>query len=104
MWSRIQERLINYSNRKSHPENTFQLKFNNESTKKSLLQIDEVELEDGSHQRLVKIRNPWAQTEWEGPWGDGTEEWEMVPDYEKERINYENKDDGGFWMSFQGRA
>ena len=78
--------------------------FNNESTKKSLLQIDEVELEDGSHQRLVKIRNPWAQTEWEGPWGDGTEEWEMVPDYEKERINYENKDDGGFWMSFQGRA
>lgn len=67
----------------------------------SLLQIDEVELEDGSHQRLVKIRNPWAQTEWEGPWGDGTEEWEMVPEYEKERIKYENKDDGGFWMSFQ---
>ena len=73
-------------------------------SEKSLLQIDEVELEDGSHQRLVKIRNPWAQTEWEGPWGDGTEEWEMVPDYEKERINYENKDDGGFWMSFQGTA
>ena len=71
---------------------------------KSLLQIDEVELEDGSHQRLVKIRNPWAQTEWEGPWGDGTEEWEMVPEYEKERIKYENKDDGGFWMSFQGTA
>ena len=71
---------------------------------KSLLQIDEVELEDGSHQRLVKIRNPWAQTEWEGPWGDGTEEWEMVPEYEKERIKYENKDDGGFWMSFQGMA
>ena len=57
----------------------------------SLLKIEEVELEDGNYQRLVKIRNPWAQTEWEGPWGDGTEEWDAVPDYEKERIEYEDK-------------
>ena len=102
MWSRIQERLIILFQPEITPGSRTDSAEN--QSEKSLLQIDEVELEDGSHQRLVKIRNPWAQTEWEGPWGDGTEEWEMVPDYEKERINYENKDDGGFWMSFQGRA
>ena len=53
-------------------------------------------------QRLVKIRNPWAQTEWEGPWADGTEEWKNVSEKEKERIAYKDKDDGGFWMSFEG--
>ena len=49
----------------------------------------------------VKIRNPWAQTEWDGPWCDGSEEWDTVLDEEKERINYTDKDDGGFWMSFK---
>ena len=27
----------------------------------SLLQIDEIELKDGTFERLVKIRNPWAK-------------------------------------------
>jgi len=67
----------------------------------SLLQLDEVELDDGSTERIVKIRNPWAQCEWDGPWCDGSEEWEHVPDEEKERIDYTNKDDGGFWMCFK---
>ena len=83
------------------PTTESQKKFNQP---KSLLQIDEVELLDGSYQRLVKIRNPWASTEWEGSWADGSEEWQTVPHYEKDRIKYENKDDGGFWMSFQGTA
>ena len=49
----------------------------------------------------MKIRNPWAQTEWDGPWCDGSEEWDHVLDEEKERIDYTNKDDGGFWMCFK---
>ena len=49
----------------------------------------------------MKIRNPHARTEWDGPWCDGSEEWNHVLDEEKDRINYTNKDDGGFWMSFK---
>ena len=71
----------------------------------SLLRIEEIVLGDpeepGETQKLVKIRNPWAQTEWTGAWGDGTPEWDQVSDEEKERIGYEDKDDGGFWMSFK---
>lgn len=67
----------------------------------SLLRIDEVTMEDGETQKLVKIRNPWAQTEWTGTWCDGSDEWETVSEEEKERIGYEDKDDGGFWMSFK---
>ena len=71
---------------------------------KSLLLIDEVELNDGSFERLVKIRNPWGKKEWNGRWSDGSPEWDMVQDSEKRRIKYENKNDGGFWMTFQGEA
>lgn len=70
----------------------------------SLLRIEEIivgDEGDGVTQKIVKIRNPWAQTEWTGAWGDGTAEWEDVSDEEKERIKYEDKDDGGFWMSFK---
>ena len=52
----------------------------------SLLRIEEIEVgDDGATQKLVKIRNPWAQTEWTGSWADGSAEWEDVSDEEKER-------------------
>lgn len=68
----------------------------------SLLSIQEVNVgEDGKTQKLVKIRNPWSKTEWDGAWGDGKPEWDEVSDDEKARLGYEDKDDGGFWMSFK---
>ena len=36
----------------------------------SVLQTVEV---DGRH--FVKVRNPWGQVEWNGPWADGTRQW-----------------------------
>ena len=47
---------------------------------KSLLLIDEVELKDGSFERLVKIRNPWGKKEWNGRWSDGSSKWDMAQD------------------------
>ena len=68
----------------------------------SLLSLEKVKVgKNGKTQKLVKIRNPWSKLEWDGPWGDGTAEWNKVSAEEKARIGYANKDDGGFYMSFR---
>ena len=36
----------------------------------SLLAVDTMTLSDGSKKDMVKIRNPWGQTEWTGDWSD----------------------------------
>ena len=65
----------------------------------SLLRIEEITV-GWRKQKIVRIRNPWGAGEWKGAWADGSEEWENVTEEEKERIGYENKNDGGFWMTF----
>jgi calpain-5 len=27
---------------------------------------------------MVRLQNPWGEKEWNGPWSDGSVEWEMV--------------------------
>uniref|UniRef100_A0A8C1HLY5 Calpain-3 n=1 Tax=Cyprinus carpio carpio TaxID=630221 RepID=A0A8C1HLY5_CYPCA len=46
--------------------------------------------------RLVRLRNPWGQVEWNGPW-----KWETLSKLEKEKLQHQNADDGEFWMSFE---
>lgn len=48
--------------------------------------------------RLLKIRNPWGEREWTGPWGDGTIEW--TPEW-LELLNHKFADDGIFWISYE---
>ncbi|KAL8756896.1 MAG: hypothetical protein Q9199_002623 [Rusavskia elegans] len=48
--------------------------------------------------RLLKIMNPWGKQGWNGPWGDGSEEW--TPDRMK-RLNHTFRNDGSFWISYQ---
>uniref|UniRef100_A0A8C9ZB16 calpain-2 n=1 Tax=Sander lucioperca TaxID=283035 RepID=A0A8C9ZB16_SANLU len=48
---------------------------------------------------LVRIRNPWGQVEWTGPWSDGSSEWNHVSKDEKSKLNHA-ADDGEFWMSY----
>ena len=45
---------------------------------------------------LLKIRNPWGNAEWEGDWSDKSEKW--TEEYKK-YFNYEDKEDGIFWIS-----
>lgn len=69
----------------------------------SLIGVERVKTSNGEV-RLVKIRNPWGETEWTGDWSDhrdGKDEWKTVSDEEKNRIGYNNKNDGSFWMTFQ---
>ncbi|XP_071754038.2 calpain-2 catalytic subunit-like [Centroberyx gerrardi] len=49
--------------------------------------------------QLVRIRNPWGQVEWTGPWSDGSSEWKYVREDEKPKLNH-IAEDGEFWMSY----
>ncbi|KAM9466459.1 calpain-3 [Clarias gariepinus] len=50
--------------------------------------------------RLVRLRNPWGQVEWNGPWSDNSKEWTTISREEKDKLHLQNAEDGEFWMSF----
>ncbi|XP_036972322.1 calpain-9 [Acanthopagrus latus] len=50
--------------------------------------------------QLIRVRNPWGQVEWNGPWSDDSREWSYVDSAVKNRI-LQNSDDGEFWMEFE---
>ncbi|XP_063333229.1 calpain-2 catalytic subunit-like [Pelmatolapia mariae] len=50
----------------------------------------------GRQEKLVRMRNPWGQVEWTGPWSDGSSEWNSV----QGECPHANAEDGEFWMSF----
>ncbi|KAM3606381.1 uncharacterized protein V6R79_015119 [Siganus canaliculatus] len=64
----------------------------------SLTGAEEVKSESRMVQ-LVRIRNPWGQVEWTGPWSDGSKEWNHISEDEKLKLNHV-AEDGEFWMSF----
>ncbi|KAM9819322.1 calpain-9 [Syngnathus typhle] len=55
----------------------------------------------GQRVKLVRVRNPWGQVEWNGPWSDGSREWDYVDQGEKNRILQHSSEDGEFWMTFE---
>ena len=61
-----------------------------------LLKAIEVTDENGEKIKLVQLRNPWGDFEWNGDWGDNSELW---TDDIKKQCEY-NDDEGLFYMSF----
>ncbi|KAM4598830.1 calpain-2 catalytic subunit-like [Fundulus diaphanus] len=53
----------------------------------------------GSAVELVRIRNPWGEVEWTGPWSDGSSEWKYINEEDKSMLNHV-AEDGEFWMSY----
>ncbi|KAI4891008.1 hypothetical protein NFI96_023012 [Prochilodus magdalenae] len=49
--------------------------------------------------RLIRIRNPWGEVEWTGPWSDGSEQWMEISRKDRARLRHKAHD-GEFWMSF----
>lgn len=47
-------------------------------------------------EKLVLLHNPWGESEWNGPWSDGSAEW--TPAW-METLNHKFGNDGIFWMS-----
>lgn len=50
-----------------------------------------MEAREVNGQRLLKLRNPWGNTEWKGAWADGSAEW--TPDW-MTLLNHKFGDDG----------
>uniref|UniRef100_A0A8C4NR77 Calpain-3 n=1 Tax=Dicentrarchus labrax TaxID=13489 RepID=A0A8C4NR77_DICLA len=51
--------------------------------------------------RLVRLRNPWGQVEWNGPWSDNSKEWTTLSKADKDKLQHQSAEDGEFWMSFE---
>lgn len=61
-----------------------------------ILDVREVMTDEGN-ERLIKLRNPWGDFEWTGDWSDQSANW---TDELKHELNFQEVDDGIFWMSF----
>ncbi|XP_055799309.1 calpain-5-like [Salvelinus fontinalis] len=49
---------------------------------------------------LIRMRNPWGKTEWNGAWSDSSAEWERVGSMERDKLGITVENDGEFWMAF----
>ncbi|NWS17084.1 CAN1 protein, partial [Pachyramphus minor] len=49
---------------------------------------------------LVRMRNPWGEVEWTGPWSDNSPEWHSVDPALRQQLMVK-MEDGEFWMSFR---
>uniref|UniRef100_A0A8C6X977 Calpain 9 n=1 Tax=Naja naja TaxID=35670 RepID=A0A8C6X977_NAJNA len=66
----------------------------------SVTGIDEVNYR-GQTVRLIRVRNPWGQVEWNGAWSDNSSEWDSLSPSEKQQLHHTALDDGEFWMKFE---
>ncbi|XP_066516969.1 calpain-9 [Hoplias malabaricus] len=66
----------------------------------SITGLDEVNYR-GRKVKMIRVRNPWGQVEWNGPWSDNSREWSVVDKSEKVRLLENATDDGEFWMEFE---
>ena len=48
--------------------------------------------------RLLLVKNPWGDSEWTGPWSDGSKEWTLDA---LKALEHTFGDDGIFWISYQ---
>ncbi|XP_066450906.1 calpain-8-like [Eleutherodactylus coqui] len=53
----------------------------------------------GKNVQLVRMRNPWGDYEWNGPWSDESSEWNDVDPNVRAALN-RKADDGEFWMAY----
>ena len=57
----------------------------------ALLDAKEVTDSRGRKDRIVKVRNPWGEWEWDGDWGDNSDRW--TPELKRE-LGVQIRDDG----------
>uniref|UniRef100_A0A8D0CI18 Calpain 8 n=1 Tax=Scleropages formosus TaxID=113540 RepID=A0A8D0CI18_SCLFO len=60
---------------------------------------EKIKTECGKTVELVRLRNPWGNVEWTGPWSDSSGEWNRILPEEKAKL-VNVAEDGEFWMAF----
>lgn len=51
---------------------------------------------------MLRLRNPWGnEAEWSGAFSDKSQEWQFIPDEDKEELGLVFDNDGEFWMTFK---
>ena len=63
----------------------------------AVIHAQEVQAGRDGNVKLVKLRNPWSNAEWQGDWSDSSAKW--TPQLKK-LLNFTDAADGTFWMSF----
>uniref|UniRef100_A0A4X2K0Y3 Calpain-1 catalytic subunit n=1 Tax=Vombatus ursinus TaxID=29139 RepID=A0A4X2K0Y3_VOMUR len=53
----------------------------------------------GRSVNLIRMRNPWGEVEWTGPWSDSSSEWNQIDPSHRQQLQIK-MEDGEFWMSF----
>ncbi|XP_064483862.1 calpain-A-like [Ornithodoros turicata] len=65
----------------------------------SVTGIAQFSLEDTENLvRLIRLRNPWGRSEYNGPWSDVSKEWKKVSQAKLEELGVIVRDDGEFWI------
>uniref|UniRef100_A0A914CZX1 Calpain catalytic domain-containing protein n=1 Tax=Acrobeloides nanus TaxID=290746 RepID=A0A914CZX1_9BILA len=54
-----------------------------------------------ARQMMIRLQNPWGEREWNGPWSDGSPEWEQVTPAQKAELGITVDEDGEFWMPWE---
>ncbi|KAK2158396.1 hypothetical protein LSH36_171g05014 [Paralvinella palmiformis] len=53
------------------------------------------------YEELVRLRNPWGKTEWNGAWSDSSTEWRSLDTKTREKIGLVNEEDDLYWTNPQ---
>ena len=68
----------------------------------TLLDVQKVGEDHTGAVKLLKLRNPWGQSEWKGPWSDDAEEWKTgIGRKAKELLDVQFGNDGTFWIAWE---
>ena len=70
----------------------------------TLLDVREVgePYQDSTKARLLKLRNPWGDGEWKGPWSDDDAMWRTpLGARALQTLGVTFEDDGTFWLSWE---
>lgn len=66
----------------------------------ALLDVWEGQRRSGERIKLLKLRNPWGEGEWQGKWKAGCAQWATLPPELHRQLGYTNQNDGTFFMAF----
>lgn len=67
----------------------------------SVIHLIKVTTSSGQKFRLVQMRNPWGDKEWNGEWSDGHRIWDQYKEV-KQALRPVFGGDGAFWMEWRG--